>query len=80
LLEVQLPDGRIISYDHDPLGRRIAKRMDGAIVETYLWQGLTNLLAVYDGANNLIQRFKYADSRMPVSMTMERVTYYLAGL
>jgi hypothetical protein len=54
--------------------------MDGAIVETYLWQGLTNLLAVYDGANNLIQRFKYADSRMPVSMTMERVTYYLAGL
>jgi YD repeat-containing protein len=65
LQEVQLPDGRIISYDHDPLGRRIAKRIDGAIVEKYLWQGRSRLLAVYDGSDNLIQRFEYADGRMP---------------
>lgn len=41
LLSVALPDGRTISYDHDPLGRRIAKRIDGTIVEKYLWQGQT---------------------------------------
>ena len=78
LLKVQLPDKRIISYDHDPLGRRIAKRIDGVMVEKYLWQGLTKLLAVYDGADNLKQRFEYADDRLPVSMTTEGVRYFLA--
>ena len=77
LLQVDLPDARVITYEHDPLGRRIAKRIDGAIVEKYLWQGLTRLLAVYDGADNLVQRFSYADGRMPVAMTQGGVTYYL---
>jgi RHS repeat-associated protein len=78
LQQVQLPDGRIISYDHDPLGRRIAKHVDGVTVEKYLWQGRTRLLAVYDGSDILIQRFEYADGRMPVSMTMSGVIYALA--
>ena len=77
LLQVDLPDARVITYEHDPLGRRIAKRVDGAIVEKYLWEGLTRLLAVYDGADNLVQRFSYADGRMPVTMTHGGVTYYL---
>jgi hypothetical protein len=37
LLSVQLPDGRIIEHLHDPLGRRIAKKLNGVIVEKYLW-------------------------------------------
>ena len=78
LLEVQLPDGRILSYEHDPLGRRIVKRIDGTIVAKYLWQGLTKLLAIYDDSDNLIQRFEYADGRMPVAMTQAGITYYLA--
>jgi YD repeat-containing protein len=49
LLSVDLPNGRVIEYVHDPLGRRIAKKVDGVITEKYLWQGLTRLLAVYDG-------------------------------
>jgi len=43
-----LPYGTLIEYGHDPLGRRIAKKVDGVIVEKYLWQGMTRLLAVYD--------------------------------
>ncbi len=78
LLEVTLAEGRIISYEHDPLGRRIAKRIDGVIVAKYLWEGLTKLLAVYDGSNNLIQRFEYADGRMPVAMTQGGSRYFLA--
>jgi RHS repeat-associated protein len=78
LLQVSLPDGRTINYVHDPLGRRIAKRINGVIVEKYLWLGLTKLLAVYDGSDNLIQRFEYADGRMPVAMTMAGVRYFLA--
>jgi YD repeat-containing protein len=33
ILSVTLPDGRVIEYVHDPLGRRVAKEVDGAIVE-----------------------------------------------
>ena len=78
LLSVDLPDGTDITYVHDPLGRRIAKKVNGTITEKYLWSGLTTLLAVYDGSDNLLMRFKYADSRMPVAVEKEGITYYLA--
>jgi RHS repeat-associated protein len=78
LLRVDLPDDRIIEYLHDPLGRRIAKKVNGSIVEKYLWQGLTRLLVVYDGSDNLIMRFDYADDRVPFAVEIGGVTYYLA--
>ena len=78
LLAVTLPDNTIVEYTYDPLGRRIAKSVDGVTIEKYLWQGLTRLLAVYDGADNLLMRFQYADDRMPVAMTRNNETYYLA--
>jgi len=77
LLQVTLPEGKIIEYVHDPMGRRIAKKVNDTIVEKYLWQGLTRLLAVYDGNDNLLMRFEYADGRMPIAMAMEDTTYYL---
>lgn len=77
LLQVILPDGKVIDYLHDPLGRRIAKVVDGIITEKYLWQGMTRLLAVYDGSDNLLMRFEYADGRIPVTMTRGGTTYYL---
>ena len=77
LLRVNLPDGRVIEYVHDPFGRNIAKKVNGAIAEKYLWQGLTRLLAVYDGSNSLLMRFEYADARMPVAMAKGGSTYYL---
>jgi len=78
LLTVLLPDGKRIDYVCDPLGRRIAKKVNGVVVEKYLWQGLTRLLAVYDSGNILRQRFEYADERMPVAMKMGSATYYLS--
>jgi RHS repeat-associated protein len=77
LLIVNLPDARIIEYQHDPLGRRIAKKMDGTIVEKYLWQGFSRLLAVFDGSDNLLMRFEYGDDRVPKLMTRGSNTYYL---
>ena len=77
LLQVKLPDTRVIGYLHDPHGRRIAKVVNGAITEKYLWEGLTRLLAVYDGSNNLMRRFEYADARMPFAMVKNGSTYYL---
>lgn len=78
LLSVTKPDGTLISYDHDPLGRRIAKRVNGIVTEKYLWRNRITLLAVYGGSNNLISRFNYADRRMPASMEMYGLKYYLA--
>jgi YD repeat-containing protein len=39
LLRVDLPSGGVVEYVHDPLGRRIAKKVGGTVVEQYLWQG-----------------------------------------
>jgi RHS repeat-associated protein len=77
LKQVVLPDGKTTEYLHDPLGRRIAKKVNGIITEKYLWQGLTRLLAVYDGSDSLIARFAYADARVPVAMEQGGSTYYL---
>ncbi len=74
---VTLSDGTVISYDHDPMGRRITKRVNGNIVAKYLWSGKIRLMAVYDGNDNLIMRFNYVDGRMPVSMEYSGTTYYL---
>ncbi len=77
LLSVDLADGRIVTYDHDPMGRRIAKKIDGTVVEKYLWQNSTTLLAVYDGSDNLIECYNYADGRLPISMLRGGSTYYM---
>ncbi|MEW5894807.1 MAG: RHS repeat-associated core domain-containing protein, partial [Candidatus Omnitrophota bacterium] len=58
-------------------GRRIAKKINSTIVEKYLWEGLTKLLAVYDGSDNLVARFEYADARTPFAMMKGGVKYYL---
>jgi RHS repeat-associated protein len=78
LMKVTLPDGKVIEYINDPLGRRIAKKVNGIITEKYLWQGHIRLLAVYDSGDNLIERFIYADSRLPVAMQSGGNTYYLS--
>ena len=77
LLGVTLPGGFSVEYIHDPLGRRIAKKVNGVITEKYLRSGLTTLLAVYDGSNSLLMRFEYADSRMPFAVMKSGVLYYL---
>lgn len=78
LLNVTLPDGKYIEYTYDPSGRRITKKINGIITEKYLWQGMTRLLAVYDGNDNLLIRFEYADGRMPLAMRQAGIRYYLA--
>jgi RHS repeat-associated protein len=78
LLKVTSPDGNVIEYVCDPLWRRIAKKVNGEFREKYLWQGMTRLLAVYDGSDNLLMRFEYADDRVPVALTRGGAVYYLA--
>ena len=66
-----------IEYLHNVNNQRVAKKVNNEIVEKYLWANLTTLLAIYDKDNNLVQRFEYADNRMPISMTSNGQKYYL---
>ena len=66
-----------ISYLHNANNQRVAKLIDGQIVEKYLWANLTTLLAIYDKDDNLVQRFEYANARMPISMVFNGDKYYL---
>jgi RHS repeat-associated protein len=77
LKKVELPDGTQIEYLHNANHQRVAKKVNGVIVEKYLWQNLTTLLAIYDKDDNLLMRFNYADNRMPVSMEKNGQSYYL---
>ena len=77
LLEVITPT-KTITYKHNANNQRVAKFIDGTVVEKYLWADLTTLLAVYDGNDTLKQRFEYANNRMPVAMTdTNNIKYYL---
>ena len=77
LLSVSTPTQNI-TYMHNANNQRVAKHIDGTVVEKYLWADLTTLLAVYDGNDTLKQRFEYANGRMPVAMTDANNTkYYL---
>nr|WP_227519406.1 hypothetical protein [Marinobacter sp. es.042] len=53
LKQVQTP-GHAIEYRHNALGNRAARIKDGSVVERYLWQDKTTLLATYDGDDNSV--------------------------
>lgn len=76
LIQVITPEKNIVYY-LNANNQRVAKAVDGVVVEKYLWKDLTTLLAVYDGNDNLIQRYEYAEGRMPLSMTYFGKKFYL---
>jgi hypothetical protein len=67
---------KTIEYLHNANNQIVAKKVDGVMVEKYLWANLTTLLAIYDKDDNLIQRFEYANNRMPISMSQNNQKYY----
>ncbi len=78
LKAVTLPNNKTVSYITNPLNQRVAKLINGKITQKYQWKDLTTLLAIYDKDNNLIQRFEYANGRMPIAMTDKNNNrYYL---
>lgn len=76
LLQVVTPS-KTISYQHNALGNRVAKLVNGVITEKYLWLGKTTLLATYDATDTLLQRYQYTDGNTPDSFTQGGQTYYI---
>ncbi|QKT02700.1 RHS domain-containing protein [Ectothiorhodospiraceae bacterium 2226] len=76
LERVETPD-KLIEYRHNAYGNRVAKLVDGEVVERYLWLDLTTLLAIYDGDGNLKQRYEYTVGHTPTRFTEEGEVYYI---
>jgi len=76
LLDVITPT-KTITYKHNAIGNRVEKKVDGVIVEKYLWLDKTTLLAIYDKDDVLVQRYQYTDGNTPNSFTQAGQTYYI---
>jgi len=61
LRQVVLDNGQVIEYLVDGRNRRIGKKIDGALVQGWLYDDQLRILAELDGQANVVARFVYAD-------------------
>jgi RHS repeat-associated protein len=59
LRRVALSDGTVIDYVVDGMNRRVGKKVNGALVQAWLYQNQLNPIAELDGAGNMVSRFVY---------------------
>jgi len=59
LIRVILPDGTVIEYLYDGLNRRVGKKVDGVLVQTFLYLDESRPAALLDGLGNVVARFVY---------------------
>jgi len=60
LTRVILPSGTQIDYLIDGLDRRVGKKVDGVLVQAFLYDGFLRPIAELDGSGNVVSRFVYA--------------------
>jgi RHS repeat-associated protein len=76
---VSLPDGRHIDYLLDGKGRRVGKKVNGALVQGWLFQDDLHIAAELDGSGSVVSRFVYAESDTPSYMTKGGRTYRIVS-
>ncbi|MBK6515850.1 MAG: RHS repeat-associated core domain-containing protein [Polyangiaceae bacterium] len=75
---VALPNGDLVEYLVDARGRRVGKRVNGALMKGWLWRGQLQPVAELDGAGNVVARFVYAGGvNVPALMVTPTATYRL---
>lgn len=62
LQSVALPSGHTVSYVYDGSNRRVGKKVDGALVQGFLYQGALKPVVELDGAGSVVSRFVYGSS------------------
>ncbi|MDG4551042.1 MAG: RHS repeat-associated core domain-containing protein [Candidatus Contendobacter sp.] len=77
LRHVALPDGKTLDYLIDGRNRRIGKRVDGVLVQGFLYQDGLRPIAELDGNNQIVSRFVYAGGNAPDYLIKGGVTYRL---
>ncbi|MBI4454589.1 MAG: SMP-30/gluconolactonase/LRE family protein [Acidobacteria bacterium] len=76
LLNVRLPDGSRVDYMIDGANRRIGKKVNGLLVQGFLYQNGLNPIAELNGNNAVKARFVYASrSNVPDYMMKAGVNY-----
>jgi RHS repeat-associated protein len=76
LKSVTLPGGTIIDYLVDGRNRRVGKKVNGTLVQGFLWQDQLKPIAELDDSNNVVSRFVYATHvNVPDYMIKGGVTY-----
>jgi RHS repeat-associated protein len=76
LVAARMPDETQIAYLIDGANRRIGKKVDGVLVQGFLYQDALNPIAELDGSGNLVSRFIYADRfHVPAYMEKDGVRY-----
>jgi RHS repeat-associated protein len=76
LLKATLPDGTKIEYIVDGQNRRIGKKVNGVLVQGFLYRDGLRPVAELDGAGNVVSRFVYAGERnVPDYMVKGSTTY-----
>lgn len=78
LRSVALPDGTLIEYVLDGRGRRLGRKVNGALAQGFLYRGDLAIVAEVDGAGNVVSRFVYsADGNVAEYMVRGGATYRL---
>jgi len=78
LRRVTLPNGRVIDYIVDALGRRVGKKVDGKLTRAWLYHDALRPAAELDADGTLIATFIYASKRhVPDVLLKEGVAYRL---
>lgn len=76
LLAAWLPGGQVVEYVTDPLHRRVGKKVDGALVEAFLYDGQLRPVAWLNGAGQVYARFVYGTRvNVPEYMVTAAGTY-----
>lgn len=80
LLDAQLADGRVVSYVIDGQHRRVGKRINGALVQGFLYQGQLQVAAELDGSGSVVSRFVYGTiPNVPDYMIRNGTTYRIVS-
>jgi len=76
LRSVQLPNGTQIDYVIDGRNRRVGKKVNGQLVQGFLYQGSLNPLVELDSNGNVVSRFVYGSkANVPDYMLKDGNTY-----
>lgn len=76
LRRIALPSGDLVEYLHDGLNRRVGKKVNGTLVQGFLYKDDLNPVAELDGSGNVVSRFVYGDkATVPSYMVKDGSTY-----
>lgn len=78
LTRVQLPNSDVVEYVVDGRDRRVGKKVNGVLVQGFLYGNQANPIAELDGSGSVVARFVYGSrGHVPDYMVKEGATYRL---